>query len=322
MRRSMAPPVRRNATRLAFALLTAAAVLLAGRAIAGQWHEFRASGAELEPHWALIILSSLLVGLAYAILVETWRRTVRAWQGDLSWGDAARIWFISNLARYLPGRVAGIGAMAVMARRRGISPVAAAGSSIVINLVNLLAGVGLVAVTGAEFFDQRGAAALLAIALVVALVAAPRLLPLLGRLAGAVVRRPVEVPRLPDRAVWVATVGCLAAWILYGVAFRIFVAGVLGAAPGRTVDYVAAFTGSYLLGYIAVFAPGGLGARELGLVAALGRLGLATGGGAGIIALTSRLWLTVLEVLPGVVLLAADAARRIRPSPHDDAPNR
>lgn len=314
-------PVRPNATRIAFAALAIAAVAIAAVTIADQWGAFRASGVTLRPDAALIALSSAVVFASYAVLVETWRRTVRAWDSDLAWWDAARIWFISNLARYLPGRVWAIGAMAVMAQRRGVSPLAAAGSSIIINLVNLLAGFGVVAVTGAEFFEQRTAAVTLAGALAVALLLAPRLLPPLGRLASALLRRPVDVPRLPDRAIWLAAIGCLVAWILYGVAFRIFVAGVLGEAPGGTAAYIAAFTGSYLLGYIAVFAPGGLGPREWSLVTALGRLGLAASGLAGIIALSSRVWLTVLEVLPGVVLLALDWARGARPPSTVNDPN-
>jgi len=313
--------VRPNATRVVFALLAVAAVAIAARTIAGQWSAFRASGAVLHPDPTLIALSSAIVFVSYAVLVETWRRTVRAWDSDLAWWDAARIWFISNLARYLPGRVWAIGAMAVMAQRRGVSPVAAAGSSVIINLVNVLAGFGVVAVTGAEFFEQRAAAVTFAAALAVVLVLAPRLLPLLGRLASQLLRRRVDVPALPDRAVWLAAVGCLIAWILYGVAFRIFVAGVIGEAPGGTASYIAAFTGSYLLGYIAVFAPGGLGPREWSLVTALGRLGLAASGLAGIIALTSRIWLTVLEVLPGVLLLALDWARGARPPSTVHDPN-
>ncbi|MEO7963846.1 MAG: lysylphosphatidylglycerol synthase domain-containing protein [Gemmatimonadaceae bacterium] len=302
----------RKSTRIVFAVLGVAAVILAAWSIAGQWRAFRASGEVLHPRWELVAFSCFLVFVAYAILIETWRRTVSAWDNHLPWFAAARIWFISNLGRYLPGKVWQIGAMGVMAQQEGVSAIAATGSAIVINLVNLLAGFGLVAVTGAEFFEQRAFALVLAFALIVALVLAPRILPLLGRVASTLVRRQIDVPRLPDRAIWIAAIGCLAAWLLYGVAFRIFVAGVLGEAPGRTASYVAAFTGSYLLGYIAVFAPGGLGARELSLVTALGRLGLAIGGKAGIIALSSRLWLTVLEVLPGVLLLALEWARGAR----------
>jgi len=309
--------LRHKGLRIAFAVLATAAVWLAAREIVGQWHTFRASGAHLTPRWSWLALSSAIVLLAYAILVETWRRMVRAWDAELPWMDAARIWFISNLGRYLPGKVWQIGAMGVMAQEAGVSVVAATGSALVINLVNLLAGFGLVLVTGAEFFEARGAALVLAVLLVGGIVLAPRLVPLFGTIAGRILRRPIEVPRLPDRAVWLASVGCLAAWILYGVAFQVFVAAMLGSAPGRTSSYIAAFTGSYLAGYIALFAPGGIGVREGSLIFALGRFGLALPGAAGVISVSSRLWLTVLEVLPGLAFLAVDALRRRKrpPSP-------
>jgi glycosyltransferase 2 family protein len=288
-------------------MLAAVAVLLAGQAIVAQWNAFRASGAHLEPRWALVGASSLLVLLTYALLIETWRRTVRAWDSELSFTRAARIWCISNLGRYLPGKVWQIGAMGVMAQAEGVSPVAATGSALLINLVNLLAGFGVVLVTGADFFDAPRTAGLLAVALAAGILAAPRVVQPMGRLAGRLLGRPLDVPALPARAVWLAAVGCLLAWLLYGVAFQLFVAGLLGAAPGRTTAYIAAFTGSYLLGYIALFAPGGIGVREGTLIVALGRLGLAQAGAAGVISVASRLWLTVLEVLPGLGFLALDA---------------
>jgi len=103
MRPSTDPSLARKAARLAFAALAVAAVLLAGRAIVAQWNAFRASGAHLEPRWALLGASSLVVLVTYALLIETWRRTVRAWDSELPFRRAARIWCISNLARYLPG---------------------------------------------------------------------------------------------------------------------------------------------------------------------------------------------------------------------------
>jgi uncharacterized membrane protein YbhN (UPF0104 family) len=146
------------------------------------------------------------------------------------------------------------------------------------------------------------------------MVATPWLLPWLGRVAGAVVRREVVVPPLPHATIWGAAAACTVAWLGYGVAFELLVIALFGAAPGPTASYVAAFTGSYLLGYIAIFTPGGLGVREQALVGLLGRLGLAQGGAGGVVVLASRLWLTVLEVVPGAVLLAYRTLRRRRTS--------
>lgn len=303
---------RRKAVRVVFFVLAVAAVALAGVEIARQWQLFQRSGSALTIDWRLVGGASALVMVAYALLIETWRQVVRAWGDSLPYGDAARIWFISNLGRYLPGKVWQIIAMGAMAQERGVSALAASGSAIVVNLVNLLAGFCVVAATGSALFDRPWISVVMASALVFLLAAGPRLLPALGRVASRVSGRELVVPTLPASAIWTASAGCVAAWLLYGTAFKLFVAGVMGGAPGPWASYVAAFTGSYLLGYIAVFSPGGLGVREGTLIVALQRLGLLGAGGAGVVSLASRLWLTALEVVPGVVLLAAAAVQERR----------
>jgi hypothetical protein len=70
----------------------------------------------------------------------------------------------------------------------------------------------------------------------------------------------------------------------------------------------SAFVASYVAGIIAVFAPGGLIVREAALVAALGpTLG---GSHAFLLAVASRVWLTALEILGALAVLAAGAGRR------------
>jgi uncharacterized membrane protein YbhN (UPF0104 family) len=116
--------------------------------------------------------------------------------------------------------------------------------------------------------------------------------------------------------------GSAVAWGLYGLAFRWFATGISDRTTGDTSVYIAVYTGSYLLGYLALFAPGGLGVREAALAAAMTRLGLASAPDALLIAFASRLWLTVLEVVPGLVFLAHDGARRRNPRTPNDVPPR
>jgi len=63
---------------------------------------------------------------------------------------------------------------------------------------------------------------------------------------------------------------------MYGAAFGVFVRGVLGAAPGTFANYVTAYAWPYVIGYLAILAPGGLGVRELALAQTLTALDLAT----------------------------------------------
>ena len=307
--------MRRNSWFLALQLVFAAAVLwFAAHTIAAQWEKARAAGFDFEPRWGFIVLSALIVFLTYALLIETWRYLLRNWGSSLSRTDAARIWFVSNLGRYIPGKVWQIGAMGVMAQRRGVSAVAATGSSLVINLVNLVGGVVVVAALGARVLQRsdvlggttKGTLVVISAALLgAAMLLLPRWLPLLFRVAGRLTGRTFEAPPLSSGAIWVVLVATMAAWILYGIAFFLFAKGVTPAATGPVSAYVVAFTASYLVGYVILLAPGGLVVREVTLVTLLAELSLATGGAGLLIAVASRLWLTVTEVVPGVAYLLA-----------------
>ncbi len=305
--RSREAPRRTTLVRMIFAVLAIGAVVWAGRDIATQWRGFRDSGGHLSLHPLPILGSGVLVLIAYAVLIQTWRAMVSAAGERLTLRSAAYIWFVSNLGRYVPGKIWQIGAMGVLAQRAGVSPAVAIGSSLVVNLVNLLVGFGVAIVTGAEFTGARGIAYVLALALVAGIAALPLGMPWAAKIAGRISGRSITIPTFPARSLWLTALGCCVAWLAYGFAFRMLVAGVLGSAPGRATSYIAAFTGSYLLGYIALFSPGGIGVREGALSVMLKQVALPVAGSAGIIAIASRLWLTVLEVLPGLILLLHDA---------------
>jgi hypothetical protein len=172
---------------------------------------------------------------------------------------------------------------------------------VVVNIVSIIAGFAVVVATGGRVIARyAGETIALASVLVLALIALPLGITMATRLYRRLTRRELNLGSLPPRALIFALVGTSIAWLLYGIAFRWFALGV-GVTGGTLASYTAAYTLSYLLGYLVLLAPGGIGVRELGL---------ATAGEATIVAVTSRLWLTALEVVPGVLLLALGAMRR------------
>lgn len=286
--------------------------------LAGQWSEVSAVGANLRPAWGRVAWSAVIVLASYGVLIATWRSTVAAWDERLAFPAAARIWFVSNLGRYIPGKVWQVGAMGVMAHDSGVSAVAAVGSAVVISIVNVLVGFVVVAITGGGLLTDTLGTAVASGALIVgaglAVIALPWILPPVMRLAARITKREslgVKRP-LPARAVWIAAAGCAAAWVLYGVAFRELAVALLGSASGDAPAYVAVFTLSYLVGFLVLIAPGGLVAREVSMLSLLGAAGLASQPEAAVLVVASRLWLTVLEIVPGVLLLAFFGPRRPR----------
>ncbi len=304
----MTPTGRRLATALKV-LLAAAIAWFAGRTLLAQWESVRETAADLEPNWVLILASSLIVLVTFGILAEAWRMIVLGWGRPLRYRSAVRIWCISSLGRYVPGKVWQLGTMAVLAQREGVSGVSAASSALIITVVNTLVGFGVVAAFGLQLLELQ-ALGLAALALLAAAVLfAPRLLPWASTRAGRLIGRDVTIPALPHRTLWFAIAVSATAWVAYGIAFYLFARGVLGDTTGGVLAYIAIYTFSYLLGFLALFAPGGIVVREVALVAALVNVGMPEGS-AIVLAVVSRLWLTVLEIAPAVAFLAYEQLRR------------
>lgn len=315
----------RKALRYLGWIVTVAVVVIVGRNLASGLLALRSQPLPQAPNWGLILLSGVVFLCGHAVLVQTWRSMLACWDARLPYWSAARVWSVSNLARYLPGKIWNIGAMGAMSKALGVSPVAASGSAILSTVVNLLAGFVVAVVSGRALLEQssagRGTLAVLAVvaaslALLLAPVLLPRIAPLLGRMLG----RKLEAT-LPARAVVYALVGNLAAWLLYGAAFELFVRGLLGSLAGGYAEYLAAYTISYILGYLVIFAPAGIGFREGAMVTVLTSAGLTSAPEAALVAITSRVWLTLLEVVPGFAFWTHAALNR-RPPTRDpsDAP--
>ena len=150
----MARP-RGRITLLAQWLIAAVVIGFAGRELAHQWKDVAPALKGLRADWGRVLGSGAIVLSTYLILVEAWRATLRVWSESLPFGTAARIWFVSNLGKYVPGKVWQIAAMGAMAQKAGVSAAAAVGSSLIVNLVSIVAGFAVIAVTAAGKVGQR-----------------------------------------------------------------------------------------------------------------------------------------------------------------------
>jgi glycosyltransferase 2 family protein len=271
-----------------------------------QWGEVEAAARTLDIAWEWIAAASAIVLATYAALIQSWRLLLAGWGGSLSYGKAVQIWTVANLGRYLPGKVWSIGALGVLASREGVSGVAAAGAAVLGTVLNIGAGFGVSVIFGADLLDSiapglKRLSAAAAVLFVVGVAALPFFLPsLLDRFArwrGL----PLAEQHLKNGEVWLAAAINTLAWVGYGAAFACFARGVTPGVNANPVLFTAVFAASYLVGYLVLFSPGGLGFREVALSALLITAGAAGQGDAAILGATSRLWLTVLEVVPGLI---------------------
>ena len=305
------------------AQLVAAALLIffIGRDLASQWTAMRAQPLETEVSPLALTASAAVVLATYALLVQVWRILLMGAGASLPFWRAARIWSISNLWRYVPGKIWQVGAMSALAQRERVSPVAAAGAAVLSTVLNIATGLALVLLLAWRFLEGWSAhakpvAIALLVAAVLGLVALPYVLPRIGAAAGRVAGRDVRISAPPAWAIAIATAGNVLSWLLYGMAFLWLVRGLLGDSGGAPWQYIAVFTASYVVGYLFLVIPGGIGPREGVMLWMLATLSLTTDKQAALVTVASRLWLTLLELVPGLLFLAFD---RIRPSPPLDS---
>jgi glycosyltransferase 2 family protein len=285
-------------------LLGLTIVGFAVRSLLRNWDDLRAQPLEwrIEPGW--IILSAVVVWLMYALLIAAWRRMLVAWGRGLDFWSASRIWTVSSLGKYVPGKVWAVAGMAVMAQRAGIGAGPATGSAVILQVLAIGTGAAVAGLTGwgALRAAHPGAATGLAV-LLGASVAGIGLL-LWPALTSRVLRLapPDAVPlRPPAEAVAFGIVANAVAWVGYGVALWLLARGLLPGAGLEVLPAIAVFTASYLAGFLALFAPGGIGVREGVFILMLqGPIGI---GAATALAIASRLLLTVTELGAAVPFL-------------------
>jgi hypothetical protein len=260
------PVGRRRLWRLAQFAAGILLVGLAARAIIINWQSLRAQPLEwrLSPAW--IAASILVIFAAYAVLIEAWRRVVLSMGERLPFGTAARIWFLASLGKYIPGKVWAVAGAAVLAQRAGVDPAVAVAGALILQALALASGAVVVAVTAPETFQTVGPDVVPLIVLLllltlagVGILASQHLLDRINRLLPDYLP-PLRAVRLPMLAF--AFTGNLFAWVGYGVALLLLARGVLPDVTLSLPQSIGVFTCSYLIGFIALFAPGGLGPRE------------------------------------------------------------
>jgi glycosyltransferase 2 family protein len=288
--------VARHLWRIAQWIIGGAIVIAAALQLATNWDALRSQPLDWNVRPAFLVASALLVWAMYAILIAAWRLVLHGWGERLDPMAAARIWTVSSLGKYLPGKVWAIAGMALMAQRAGVAGWAATGSAVILQALAVAAGGAVVAVTGTAVLEAQWPGFRAGLALLLAGSVTGLLLmtwpPFVGRLLRLVRIEPRSATP-GAAAILAAAAANLVAWAGYGGAFWLLAAGLLPHSGLELGLAVGAFTASYLAGLLFLPAPGGVGIREGVMVLMLqGPLGE---GGALALAIASRLLLTVTE---------------------------
>jgi uncharacterized membrane protein YbhN (UPF0104 family) len=283
--------------------------------LAARWREV--ISLKWQPRPGVFALACVLLALSYALVACLWGLALRRAAGTPV-RAGARIWFLANLARYVPGNVWSFVGAVELARREGV----ARSRTLAVMALTQVLSVGVALLAGLPVLlaerARLGRPALLG-AVAVAVVAAGAAV-FRRQLLGLVRRR---LPGLDPGAlvpapgtVALLTVGYAAYWAVTGLAFAALVASAYRLAPGDVPLVVAAYAAAYAVGFLSLLTPAGLGVREGVLVIAL--VPVLPAGPALVVALVSRVW-TMLAELAGAAAAQLAATSRPRGGPGEGA---
>jgi uncharacterized membrane protein YbhN (UPF0104 family) len=264
------------------AVLVVACVAFVARRLAHEWSAAR--DALGDASWSWIVLAVVAAGAAMTSVAIGWQRVLDALGARVATGDAVVWYFVGEIGKYLPGTFWPVVGRAELARRGGVAR-AVSYQSVVLSLLLLYLACALVggALVGV------GAAIVIVVGIAVLHPGVSgRLLELVRR----VTKRDIDVvvPSLATSARLTAVY--VPAWVLVGTATWA-VARALDPSASWT-HIVPAATASWLVGFLAVPVPGGVGVREAAFVA------FATGLAPGVAPATA--------VIARLVFVAVDAA--------------
>ncbi len=251
---------------------------------------------------------SISFAIADLLLMGTvWVRLFRCTGGAVPWWIGVRLWVITNFGRYIPGKVWQLGGLAAFMKERGDSGAAALISAVLFQIVSLVTGIAVALATIGSRWITGGASWIMTGLLLFAILALglhPGVIRAASRrLAWAMGEAEVNV-ELGVRDIGEAAVGMLVAWCLYGVGFAFLLSGLGVASEALDLRLVTGvFAASYVVGYAALVAPGGLIVREgamAGLLAELARLSM---GVAAAVAVAARIWMVAAELGALLVVL-------------------
>lgn len=290
-----------------FLLLVVAAF---GWALAGQWSEV---GDRLADQRPVVLAGSLCLALAGVYLsFLLWRGTLAALGSTIPVRPAARLFFVTQLGKYLPGAVWPVLAQMRMGREHGVPRQRMALAFLLTLGLATVVGVllGLAALPALLRAEGRVVLlGLLAVPLLVLLLVPP----VINRLMAVglrVLRRPPLDRPLAGRDVVRGVGSAVLFWLVYGGHVWLLAVG-LGADPLESFPVaLGGFAIAFSLGPLLVVLPAGAGVREAVLVVLLA--GVLTTPEATAVALTSRV---VLVLTDGLLALGAAAVPRSSPDP-------
>ena len=298
--------------------LLAVAAGLAVYGLASQWDEVHAALAKLAWYDVAGAVACVIAGLGCMLLA--WRALLAGLGSPLPLSAATRVMFIGQLGKYVPGAVWALAAQVELARDHDVPRRRSTAASLVGMAVTLV--VGLIAAGVMLPLTSAHAAGhywwVLAVTPLAVACLHPKVIRFGLNLALRVLRRPPLEESVSAAAMARALAWTTLGWLFYGAHAWFLISDFADREGGRGGgwDTFALALGGYALawavGFLIIFFPGGIGPREVALIAVLAPV--MPSASALVVALASRVVMTIGDLAWAGTGLALGKGQAIRPA--------
>ena len=253
-------------------------------------------------YWLLTFSFALQI-LTFLWLLKIWKWILRRTGSSISYRKLFKAWFISNLGKYLPGKVWQFLGMIFLLEKEGIPKRNTFSTGVLGQTLSVISGLLIAAIfLGSDVYSKilRKNPALMIILIVffvgiLALIFYPKLLERIINFGLKILKKDQILLDLKSKNIFLYLLSYSLAWFLFGLAFTIFIKAFTPASFGIYPGLTGAFAFSFNIGFLALFAPGGIGVRE-GVLVLLLESYFPTPV-AILISILSRLWISLVEFL-------------------------
>lgn len=261
---------------------------------------------------ALLIASLVLHLVTFLLFSWVWCQLMQGFGYQVPLRHGFKVAYIANLGRYIPGRIWPVFGMMYVAKQInvpketavaswGIAQLFAIPPSFVVALVGMWLYPEILSGSWGSYVRGQLPAFAVATGIVsICLLFLPKVVVSWLNLVLKKFKRPVIAFDLSVRQASVVYFGYLACWIVYGLAFWVFLRSLSPDHRITPAAAICAFVTAYQAGYFMIFTPGGLGARELVMA---GILAPFIGSAAVGIALAARIWNILSDIVASVIAI-------------------
>jgi hypothetical protein len=280
------------------------------RQVATQWDQVRNYSWKID--WLYLILSLVVLQIGLFVKSFLWSEVLKCFDTYLAPMRAFRVAYLSNLGRYVPGKIVQFVGIMYLAKKEGVREDVALSSFALMQMFDTPAGLVVVVlylvIMGVSFETFSAYYPVLIVLAVVSAVSViviltPSLLSRTLNLALRLLKKPAINFKLKKKTGFKLLFLYFVTWNIFGAAFYLLLRAITDIPNQFFGQASVIYAASYLIGYWALFAPGGIGVREGVMGLLLAQIGKLATPVALAVGLAARLWFLAAELTVSALAL-------------------